>query len=326
MPFPNSMQTPIGTTIMDDASHDFGGEWTELKLETISAYSKFFVGAIGRLFDLWYVDPFAGTGQRTATEWSGGLFEAEPISQIEREYPGSAARALGQIPPFTHLRLGDSSRKHYKALTKLRDLYPDRDVEVVHGDANKFIQTFFSQSAWTSDDFSYGTSRALVFLDPYGMEVKWETLRVLAKSRKADVWFLANMKAATQQLSHSHDGLDDNKRNALCEYFGTDGWEERFYLPSQGQGLLGMMESRRRSADRREIAAFHRECLKTLFAYVSDPLPLKVGAIDDYFLLYCMSNNPSPKAQGLIAKGATHVIKKYKSASRYRSALQGGDQ
>jgi three-Cys-motif partner protein len=311
---------------MSDTKHEFGGDWTEVKLETISAYSQFFVVAIGKKFDLWYVDPFAGTGERTAKETSGGLFENEPISTIERQYPGSAARALSLEPPFAHLRLGDAKRKHVKALEKLAELHPNRDVRVLPGDANNFVQEMFSKPPWTDSDFTFGTPRALVFLDPYGMEVKWRTLEVLARCQKADVWFLANMKAAWQQLSRSHDKLDADKRTALREYFGTDDWEEKFYSTTQQDGLLGLMSDRTRSANKSDIAAFHHECLNGLFAYVSPPLPLKVGAIDDYFLLYCMSNNPSPAAQGLIKRGAEAVTKKYKQASRHRSVHPTGDQ
>lgn len=43
---------------MVDTPHYFGGVWTELKLEVIGAYSKFFTGALkAKDFDLWYIDP-----------------------------------------------------------------------------------------------------------------------------------------------------------------------------------------------------------------------------------------------------------------------------
>lgn len=312
---------------MDDANHDFGGAWTEIKLAVISAYSKFYVTAISKKFDLWYIDPFAGTGQRNAKEEVGGLFgdTPEPISTVAREYPGSAALALEQVPGFDHLRFGDSKAKHVKALTRLCEQHPGRDASVVKGDANEFVQNFFSQSGWTNNDFTQGSSRALVFLDPYGMEVKWKTLEVLARSGKADVWFLANMKAAYQQLAKRHDRIDEDKRVALREYFGTDQWEQ-FYVGGEEEGLLGMMNMRTRSATKTDVAKFHKSRLEGLFAFVSEPLPLKVKAIDDYFLLYCMSNNPFEAAQKLIARGANSIIKKHRSASRYRSALLEGDQ
>lgn len=317
-----------GLQLMSDSRHEFGGDWTELKLEAISAYSKFFTGAIGGKFDVWYVDPFAGTGERTAKEEIGGIFDDAPISTIEKQYPGSAARALALTPPFHHLRFGDAKKRHVKALQALVELYPDRDAQVLAGDANEFIQNLFSQPEWRERDRSGVRRRALVFLDPYGMEVKWKTLQVLAASQKADVWFLANLKAAVQQLCHKHEKLSEEKRNALTEYFGTDQWEERFYdIKQDEEDMFGSLFNRsQRQANKQDIAEFHRECLAGLFCYVSSPLPIAVGSTEDYFLLYCMSNNPTPAATRLIDRGASWVIQRYKQASRHRSALQEGVQ
>jgi len=301
------------------AEHRFGGVWTEVKLEAISAYSKFFTGAIGSKFDLWYIDPFAGTGSRFAEEEAGGLFDGGPISTIERQYPGSAARALSIDPPFDHLRFGDTKRSHIKALEELVALHPGRDARVIPQDANTFVQSVFTDRFWSHPNGRGRGSRALVFLDPYGLEVKWRTLEVLAACEKADVWFLANLKAAVQQLSRDHGKLDADKRRALCEYFGTDAWETEFYRDVEDGGLLGMMAARKeREATKREIASFHRQQLSKLFHYVSEPLPLAVGGMDDYFLLYCMSNNKTPAARALIKKGADWVIQRYKKASHQR--------
>lgn len=301
------------------AEHRFGGIWTELKLAAISAYSEFFTGAIGRQFDLWYIDPFAGTGSRIAEEETGGLFGGGPISTIERRYPGSAARALSIEPPFDHLRFGDTKKSHIKALQELVALHPKRDARVIREDANTFVQFMFEHDFWRDPQGRGRGSRALVFLDPYGLEVKWRTLQALAASEKADVWFLANLKAAVQQLSRDHRKLDADKRRALGEYFGTDAWETEFYREIEDGGFLGMMETRKeRGATKHDVAAFHRQQLRKLFSYVSEPLPLAVGGMDDYFLLYCMSNNKSPAARALIKKGADWVIQKYKQASRQR--------
>jgi len=283
----------------DDPKHEFGGIWTEIKLAAISAYSKFFTTAISQIFDTWYVDPFAGTGQRNSKEMAGGLFENEPISEIECQYPGSAAKALAIQPPFAHYRLGDAKKSHAKALQVLADMFPDRDAQVVQSDGNTFIQEMFSKPIWQNPDppvwetKAKGTKppRALVFLDPYGMEVQWATLKILADSQKADVWFLANIKGAVQQLCHRHESLDAGKRNKLREYFGTDDWEAQFYETSPADDLFGFADkSTKRVAEKGQVVAFHKKCLEGIFRYVSDPLPLAVGAHDDYFLLYCISS------------------------------------
>lgn len=301
--------------------HEFGGTWTEVKLAAISAYSRFFTSAIGSKFDLWYVDPFAGTGERVETELAGGLLDGTPMTEIERRYPGSASRALTLSPPFNHYRFGDTNRTHVLALEDLCAQFPLKDALVISEDANSFVQREFRSAFWTSGDFSIGSPRALVFLDPYGLEVKWETLRCLAECQKTDVWFLANLGGAVRQLCHDHSKLDVSKRRALGEYFGTSDWEDEFYEVQKGMDMFGdLFANTSRKATKNDVAAFHRRRLETLFkGYVSDPLPLAVGNMDDYFLLYCMSNNPYPKARALIKKGADWVIKAYKQASHRRS-------
>lgn len=74
-----------------------------------------------------------------------------------------------------------------------------------------------------------GLQRAVVFLDPYGMSVRWDTLRFLAETSRADIWYLFPLHATLRQLSHDHAALDPSKRAALNEVFGTSGWETRFY-------------------------------------------------------------------------------------------------
>lgn len=303
--------------------HEFGGTWTEVKLAAISAYSKFFTSAIGSKFDLWYVDPFAGTGERVETELTGGLFDGTPLTEIERTYPGSASRALTLSPPFNHYRFGDTNPVHVSALRELCSRFPSKDTQVISDDANSFIQREFRSTLWKANDFAFGSPRALVFLDPYGLEVKWETLRCLAECQKADVWFLANLGGAVRQLCHDHSKLDASKRNALGEYFGTASWEEEFYEVQNNTDMFGDLFSNiSRKATKADVAAFHRKRLETIFVgYASDPLPLAVGNVDDYFLLYCMSNNPFPNARALIKKGADWVIKSYKQASRHKFGL-----
>ncbi len=155
------------------------------------------------------------------------------------------------------------------------------------------------------------------------LEVKWDTLRSLAKCQKADVWLLANLGGAVRQVCHDHSKLDETKRKALGEYFGTASWEREFYEVQEGTDMFGdLFQNTSRKATKHDVAEFHRRRLEIIFKeYVSDPLPLAVGNMEDYFLLYCMSNNPSPKARALIKKGADWVIKRYNQASHHMSAL-----
>lgn len=87
--------------------HRFGGPWTEVKLDAISDYLSFYTQALkqkpkpDKPFILWYIDAFAGSGERTAAREAGGILENRPISVDAIQLDGSAKRALAIDPPFS---------------------------------------------------------------------------------------------------------------------------------------------------------------------------------------------------------------------------------
>ena len=60
-----------------------------------------------------------------------------------------------------------------------------------------------------------------------------------------------------------------------------------------------------------QIERYAQDRLKTIFRYVSDPLPLLNDRDSKIFSLFCLSNSSSPKALGLIRNGVTSVLKKF---------------
>ena len=306
-------------TKSNSTRHKFGGPWTEIKLKAIEEYLNFYTNALkNKGFDLWYVDAFAGTGSRSQDVEAGGLFEGEPTYIEERILDGSARKALKVAPPFKHLVFVEQRDRRHKALCKLKQEFEDRDVRPIKEDANQALTVLFSSAPWATSHSDHWKQRAVVFLDPYGMSVRWSTLKLLAESKRADVWYLFPLKAVVQQLANDFDAIDETKRMSLNEIFGTATWEDEFYGDRQdGKDLFSEpTTARARKADRKEISAFVRKRLKTLFTYVSEPIPLEVKS-QDFFLLYCLSNNGS--AVSLISKGVDHVVKKYTPASRQTS-------
>lgn len=294
--------------------HRFGGDHTEIKLAAIEAYSRFYTSVLKSWnAETWYVDAFAGTGHRTQDVETGGLFEGEAIRSEEITFDGSVTKAVAVEPHFHHLVWVEQRAAHFKALEQVKAQHPNRDISLYRGDANTLIQAIFSTGPWAAQA-SGSRARALVFLDPYGMNVRWDTHKVLAATERADVWYLANLKAVVQQLAHNHSGIDDDKRRSLSEFFGTPNWEQKFYNFSEKErDLFDAVESSKgtRSVDRSKVGKFLEERLTTLYNYVSAPMPLSVGNQDDYFLLFCLSNSKSGPAIGMIKKGVEWVRKEY---------------
>ena len=77
------------------SKHSFGGPWTEIKLDAVDTIGTD-TSALKRVgFDLWYIDAFAGSGDREAQREIGGIFEGAPLETIRETLAGSARRALG---------------------------------------------------------------------------------------------------------------------------------------------------------------------------------------------------------------------------------------
>jgi three-Cys-motif partner protein len=305
-------------------AHRFGGVWTEIKLKALTEYLDFYQKALkNQGFETWYLDAFAGTGDRHTELEQGGIFEGSPIERVERILDGSARKALNIDPPFTHYWFVEQHRGRASVLEKLKQEF-ELDIVVRRGEANSELSELFGSFPWVGSRAS--KQRGVVFLDPYGMTVGWDTLKLLAAARRVDVWYLFPRKAVVQQLAHDIRGIDDAKRKKLAEIFGGDDWEKAFYDAQPVQGGLfdtDPAQTKGRTATPAQIANFARQRLGKLFCYVSDPLPLIVQG-RDFFELYCLSNNP--RAIPLIQKGVDHVMRKYTPASHRRSAHLRGDR
>jgi three-Cys-motif partner protein len=296
-----------------DSAHRFGGPWTEIKLRAISDYLGFYTQALkgkpapDRPFETWYVDAFAGTGHREVlgTELPG------VIERVRLE--GSARRAIRINPPFRHLVFVERDPKRYAALERVKAEFPERDIRTLPGDANDELLRLFASPKWTSGSASR-LQRAVVFLDPYGLGVRWSTLRMLAETGRADVWYLFNTHGVLRQLAHDHGALDETKRRALTEMFGTEDWEAEFYRSvEQPVDLFGYAaaQSPKREATAQAVEAFAKTRFETIFTFVSQPIPITTQRKLHAFSLFCLSGNPSPLAISLIQKGVAAQIKKY---------------
>jgi three-Cys-motif partner protein len=147
--------------------HEFGGQHTEMKLSIVEGYLKAYVTALRPDFEhLWYVDAFAGTGSRTVrTErHRGDLIEA-PVQESVEHRRGSAQIAFVVNPQFDFLLFVESNPNYADALRDLAARRLQRRIVVAEDNANSALKKMVSANSWHD-------KRAVVFLDPYGMEVE----------------------------------------------------------------------------------------------------------------------------------------------------------
>lgn len=269
-------------------THQFGGDWTEQKLGALSKYLKayrtiFDKNPYARYFTTNYVDAFAGTGYRKLSTPTSFEDVDEEALQYQK---GSAVIALEIDPPFHRFVFIDRKDDHIKELAKLRDPYPDREIELITGDANKSLDDWCRKMNWKKN-------RAVVFLDPYGMEVNWSTIKTIAETKAIDLWVLIPLGQAINRVLTRHGPPEGPWAERLTAFFGTEEWRDEFYRP-RAQPLLPMFDGPQleKEAPLEKIGEFCVKRLQSVFFRVAqNPLYLRNSKnVPIYLLCFAASN------------------------------------
>jgi three-Cys-motif partner protein len=290
--------------------HQFGGSWTHKKLERVrkylAAYTTIFAKnpRAQKLIPI-YVDPFAGTGYRTKPQQLDSqttLFEELNEREAEEFLRGSAQIALETHPPFSRYIFIEKDPDRVKELEKLRIKYPRREIQIVQGDANNWLVRWCATTDWHK-------CRAVVFLDPYGMQVDWELIKALAKTQAIDTWILFPLGVAVNRLLTRSSEPPSAWANALTRILGTDDWREAFYSHTTEHTLFGTAEITIKEADFEKIGQFFIGRLKTVFAAVAEnQLVLRNSRNTPLYLLYFAAGNP--KGAKTAVKIAQDILRK----------------
>jgi three-Cys-motif partner protein len=280
----------------DTASHEFGGGWTVLKLEALKRYLPAFTTALSkRNFKLFYIDGFAGTGQCDIS-----------INGERKTVDGSAKIALEVVPPFNEYWFIEKSDKNAQALNSLAAASNNKKIEILLEDANTALRGFCQRHDWRN-------TRAVLFLDPYGMQVEWQTLDIVAKTGGIDLWYLFPLSGLYRQMSIKADNIDNDKRNAISRCLGTDDWLNKFYSVPPQQNLFETPSMIREQGKTDGLLKYISDRLKTLFPSVSEPKILYQNEGGDspgapLFALYFAVSNPSPSAQKVARPIADYIL------------------
>ena len=290
--------------------HEFGGDWTTDKLERLRKYLCAYMTIFTRnpkaqYFTTNYVDAFAGTGYRVVSAKRGGkapAFSEAADPDAESFKKGSACIALEVEPSFDRFIFIERDVDRVKELEALRDRFPDKakGVQVEQGEANAFLKRWCKETDWKKH-------RAVVFLDPYGMQVDWQTLEALARTQAIDLWLLFPLGVAVNRLLTKAGPPPKEWASALTRIFGTEDWEKVFYPKKQEQTLWGPEETRRKEATLEAVGRFMLDRLKTIFEAVApNPLPLRNSTNTPIYLLCFAASNP--RGAKTAVKIARHIL------------------
>jgi three-Cys-motif partner protein len=290
--------SPMGTP-----TQQFGGDWTAAKLERVRKYLVAYATIMRRQqFRFAYIDAFAGTGYNTAkTKKEEGMLPLPELGEEEATQfiDGSARIALKVEPRFTKYIFIEKDPKRFTELNKLKQEFPNlaSDIVLINADSNAYLRDICENRRWDKN-------RAVLFLDPFGMQVTWDTMKAIAKTKAIDLWILFPLGIGVNRLLGRDAQISEGWQRRLDDFFGTPDWREAFYETKAERSLFGLEAKTEKVADFDGIARFFVKRLENIFAGVAkNPLALHNSANTPLYLLcFAASNGRGAKTAVKIAQ------------------------
>ena len=269
----------------------FGGDWTDEKLERVRRYLVEYTKIMAKQrFRFAYIDAFAGTGYRELRREDNPkslMFPELVEPESQRFLDGSARIALQVQPTFTEYIFVERDRTRFAELEKLKSdfLSLQSSITLENKDANDYIKDLCLNRNWRQ-------SRAVLFLDPYGMQVTWDTIVAVAGTKAIDLWILFPLGVAVNRLLRRDGDISRQWMHRLDLMFGTRAWYDAFYQTRTSKNLFGEERYLEKVADFEAIGRFFVERLKTVFPGVAEnPLPLLSSRNNPLYLLCFAAGN-----------------------------------
>jgi len=283
-------------------AQSFGGGHTRRKLDVVAKYLAAYVTVMKKQdFRLLYVDGFAGSGASTAKNEATDDPTLFPVAEVVE---GSPLRALSVQPAFDKYLFIEKKRTNVQSLAQLCEDFRDRDIELLPGDANERLAEFCEKMRGSRLD------RAVVFLDPFGLSVRWETVVRLAATEKVDLWYLVPVDGMSRQIKD--DGSFLPGATKIDELWGSDEWRSQAVrkadVPSD---LFGEVDDRlEKIARAKQFSEMFRQHLEGVFkgGVAKAYLPLGRGKRHDFSLMFACAN-PSRAAHEAAMRIANHILR-----------------
>src|SRR5271165_1693581 len=260
--------------------------WSEVKLDIIKDYARAYSTIMAK--QQWckghiYIDAFAGAGMH--------------ISRATGEFiPGSPLNAVNTIPPFSHYYLIDLNSGKTDSLRQLTKEF--QNVTVFDGDCNNVLMTDVFPSL-LAEKFC----RSLCILDPYGLHLNWNVVKVAGQSRTIEIFL--NFPVADinrNALWNQPNQVKPEQAARLTAFWGDESWKAVAYDTS-----MDFFGHPTKTDNETIVEAFRKRLADVAgFKYVLKPMPMRNrnNAVV-YYLIFATPNATADK----IVK---HIFNKYK--------------
>lgn len=287
---------------------NFGGDWTEDKLGRLAKYLPAYAHILkDRSYKFAYIDAFAGPGYRARRRKQAARIEDlwgdDPDERAKRFTAGSAVVAMRSEPAFqTYIFIEQDAAALKKLEDSLRKDFPRRIqlAKFESGDANVVLKRLCARD-WSKH-------RAVLFLDPYGMEVDWSTMEAIARTQAIDVWILFPAGIGVNRQLPADGEVPTWARAAFDRLFGSPEWYDRFYARQTTGDMFGGPARVQKVGSPDEIVAYYRERLESIFPHVA-PNPLVLCNSNNAAMFALFFAAAHPKYGATAVKIAQDVLK-----------------
>jgi three-Cys-motif partner protein len=209
-----------------------GGPWTKTKLDRVSQYLTAWTTALkNQSFKKLYIDAFAGRGscELRCEPYNPNCFF--PELTLPETIDGSARNALKSDPPFDNYVFIEKDPAKCAELNQLKQEFGRlaNRIFVKNREANSYLRELCQKPIWHE-------YRAVLFLDPFGMQVEWNTIQMIAETQAIDLWYLFPLGQAVNRLLKVDGRISSANRTRLNLMFGTEDWYDNFYQICQNSG------------------------------------------------------------------------------------------
>lgn len=290
------------------------GPWAEKKLDRLTKYLEAYTTILCKrkwCEAYYYVDAFAGGGDAPLRKKDVSKKDAQESlldiidptfdpGQEEQQYiKGSPTRALDIQHQFSAYLFIDNDPERIARLEELKEKYGSRRrIRIREGDANDILLERLVQNP----EIDWRRTRAVVFLDPFGMHVPWKTLEQLASTSAIEVFINLPVGTTIQRLLQTQGKITANRRQLLTSFFGTDQWEKVIY---RDRDTLFGSETEKIDNSGQHLARWYAERLAKLFGYSSSPYLIRnERGTHLYYLIFAGPNKTGAKiAKNILEQG-----------------------
>ena len=283
--------------LVKEPTTGWGGDWTKKKIEILVEYALAYLSIMKEraYWKLLYFDGFAGSGfiiKENETDLDITLGAARRIVEIDKPRP------------FDHYYFVEKNKISADNLSKLtKDVFPNKDITIKVEDCNVKLKQLAKYLHTTSGK----KTKVLAYIDPYGMQLEWASIRDLAKAG-IDMWVLAPTGMGVNRLLKKNGDISDIWLERLKMFLGLSEEEIRNYFYKEKTDYTLFGEEKHLSKEENAIekaGQLYKTRLKIVFNFVSDAFILKSTKGNILYHMFLASNNATA------VKIANDIVRKY---------------